>query len=142
MIEVDGEHSDLCEVVKETLSAEGVTTGRVDMLFLDSVEMTSLNVEHMGGSGPTDVLAFPIDGIDSDETEPHIGDIVICTEVAKAQAADHMGDEQAELKLLAIHAALHLCGYDHHDLNERAEMWEREATNLQRYGLIHPGDQQ
>ena len=142
MIEVDGAHSDLCDVVKQTLSAEGVTTGRVDMLFIDPAEMTSLNVEHMGGTGPTDVLSFPIDGVDSDETDHHIGDIVICTEVAKSQAGEHMGDEQAELKLLSIHAALHLCGYDHQDPAERAEMWGREALHLQRYGLIHPGDQQ
>lgn len=142
MIEVDGEHPDLCEVVKQTLLDEGVTTGRVDMLFLDSPEMTALNVEHLGGTGPTDVLSFPIDGVDSDDAEPHIGDIVICPEVAKAQAPDHMGDEQAELKLLSIHAALHLCGYDHHDPGDRAEMWAREAHHLGRYQLTHPGDQQ
>ena len=141
MIEVDGEHPELCEVVKQTLSEEGVTGGRVDMLFLDSVEMTELNAEHMGGKGPTDVLSFPIDGIDSSDAEPHIGDIVICTEVAQAQAAEHMGDTRAELKLLSIHAALHLCGYDHHDPGERSEMWEREAHHLRRYGLAHPGDQ-
>lgn len=140
MIEVDGKNSELCEVVRATLEAEGVTRGRVDMHFVDADEMRALNVEHMGGTGPTDVLSFPIDGIGGDEAPRHIGDIVICGEVAESQASEHMGDPDSELKLLSIHAALHLCGYDHHDSHERKVMWTREAHHLSRYELKHPGD--
>lgn len=142
MIEVEGENSELCEVVRQTLEGEGVADGRVDMHFVDSQEMTALNVEHMGGSGPTDVLSFPIDGIAEVQVgDRHIGEIVICAEVAKKQAAEHMGDFEAEMTLLTIHASLHLCGYDHHDPDERQEMWAREAFHLKRYQLTHPGDQ-
>jgi probable rRNA maturation factor len=145
MIDVDGANPELCEVVRQTLIAEGVSSGRVDMHFVDSEEMTALNSEHMGGSGPTDVLSFPIDGIDGQESDPggrHIGEIVICMDVADSQAGDHMGDVQSELTLLSIHATLHLCGFDHHDPIERAEMWAKEAVHLRRYELTHPGDQQ
>ncbi len=145
MIQVDGSNTELCDVVRQTLAGEGVVAGRVDMHFVDLDEMTALNSEHMGGDGPTDVLSFPIDGIDGPEPEVggrQIGEIVICSEVAENQAPEHMGDLDSELKLLSIHAALHLCGYDHHDPQERSEMWARETHHLKRYQLSHPGDQQ
>lgn len=145
MIQVDGANSDLCEVVRRTLIGEGATEGQVDMHFVDIAEMAALNAEHMGANGPTDVLSFPIDGLGGKELEfgsRHIGEIVICTEVAQGQAPEHMGDLEAELKLLSIHAALHLCGYDHHDPAERRQMWAKEAHYLDHYQLSHPGDQQ
>lgn len=145
MVDVDGPEPELCEVVRQTLIAEGVSSGRVDMHFVTIDEIATLNSEHLGGSGPTDVLSFPIDGLDYQDSGPgghHIGEIVICIDVAQAQADHHMGDLQSELKLLSIHAALHLCGFDHHEPVDRAEMWAREAVHLGRYQLTHPGDQQ
>ena len=145
MIQVDGANSELCEVVRRTLIGEGAVDGQVDMHFVDVAEMTALNSEHMGAVGPTDVLSFPIDGVGVEEPDfgaRHIGEIVICAEVAQRQAAEHMGDLEAELKLLSIHAALHLCGYDHHGATERRQMWAKEAHYLEHYQLTHPGDQQ
>jgi probable rRNA maturation factor len=33
---------------------------------------------------------------------------------------------EAELRLLVVHGALHLLGYDHEEDGERAEMWARQ----------------
>jgi probable rRNA maturation factor len=57
-----------------------------------------------------------------------VGDVVVCAEVAAAQAPDHAGTVQDELALLVVHGGLHLCGWDHADPAERAGMWARERA--------------
>ncbi len=45
------------------LEAEGVRgDAEVSLLFVDETAMAELNQRFLGHSGPTDVLAFPIDG--------------------------------------------------------------------------------
>ncbi len=79
----------------DVLLAEGVTHGELGLLFVGPERMASLNLEHMGFVGPTDVLAFPLDGaatIPATETATAtilIGDVVICPEQARAQAPLH-----------------------------------------------------
>lgn len=112
----------------------GATPAEVGLAFVDSDEMTALNTEHMGGSGPTDVLAFPIDGVvapgDLPEGQPSLlGDIVVCPVVA-AKAPQSLDDEMA---LLVVHGALHLLGHDHAEPEETAVMKALEAEMLQRY---------
>jgi len=53
--------------------------GELTLTFVDQTEIAALNAEHMGKTGPTDVLSFPLD----DDPMPDIdipvllGDIVI-----------------------------------------------------------------
>jgi probable rRNA maturation factor len=83
----------------------------------------------MGEKGPTDVLAFPMDELDSgrpDDPDPGpalLGDVVLCPAVAvrQARAAGHSMDD--ELVLLATHGVLHLLGYDHMEPDEEKEMF-------------------
>jgi rRNA maturation RNase YbeY len=63
-------------------------------------------------------------GRDADEPEPVLlGDVVLCPQVAAAQAKQHGHSTQAELELLTVHGVLHLLGYDHADPEEEAEMF-------------------
>ncbi|MFV0257580.1 MAG: rRNA maturation RNase YbeY [Acidimicrobiales bacterium] len=132
-------------VAAATLTAEGVTSGHLDLLFVDRDTMTELNTTHMGAAGPTDVLAFPLDGPDAppaegsvDPVPVHLGDVVVCPEVARGQAANHAGTETAELTLLIVHGILHILGHDHADADERTVMQGRERHHLARYGIGHP----
>ncbi len=137
-------------VAVTTLDGEGVTTGHIDVVFVDVATMTQLNEQHMGASGPTDVLAFPMDApqiTDLQDAEAglnglpvHLGDIVICPQVCAEQAASHVGTLDGEYCLLTIHAALHLVGYDHVTDEERVEMQARERTYLASFGYQHPVD--
>jgi probable rRNA maturation factor len=96
--------------------------------------MEELHVRWMDLPGPTDVMAFPMDELDTrrpDAPEPSapalLGDVVLCPAFAKEQArkAGHsLGDE---LHLLTVHGVLHLLGYDHAEPDE-----EREMFGLQR----------
>ena len=59
-----------------------------------------------------------------------VGDIVVCPEVAAAQAAGHAGSFEDELALLLVHGSLHLLGHDHALDDERAAMWCAERQHL------------
>jgi probable rRNA maturation factor len=70
-------------------------------------------------------------GRDEDESEPVLlGDVVLCPQVAAAQAKQHGHSTQAELELLTVHGVLHLLGYDHADPEEEAEMFSLQNELL------------
>ena len=117
----------------------------LSMLLVDEDHMTNLHEKWMEEPGPTDVLSFPMDelrphaiagpnrtrGRDEDEGEPVLlGDVVICPQVAAAQAKQHGHSTQAELELLTVHGVLHLLGYDHADPEEEAEMFGLQGELL------------
>ncbi len=97
-------------------------------------EIAALNEQWMDKTGPTDVLAFPMDelrpGVEGEEPEEGIlGDLMICPSVAAAQAAsvraggDASYTTERELELLLTHGILHLLGYDHAEPDEHREMF-------------------
>jgi probable rRNA maturation factor len=69
---------------------------------------------------------------------PHLGDVVISVERAIDQAAAGRGGQTGdvrwapadELRLLAIHGTLHVCGWDHADPAEEAAMRALEQRLL------------
>lgn len=134
------------------LRAEGVRgLAELSLLFISEAEIAELNEDYMGKSGPTDVLAFPIDAADAeivltneppsrgpDRSPPDpgdmpllLGDVVISPAVAARQAPEHAGNLDDELALLVVHGILHVLGYDHHDPEETATMRGRELELLQ-----------
>jgi probable rRNA maturation factor len=122
--EVDVEH--LAALASHVLADQRVPEAmEVNVLCVDRDAMAALNAHHMGGSGPTDVLAFPMDMPgESLAGEPAIlGDVVLCPDVASAQAAEHGVDERAELELLLVHGILHLLGHDHAEEDEKRVMF-------------------
>jgi probable rRNA maturation factor len=131
--EINTEH--LVNVLTATLTSQhGQVEAEVGLAFIAVDEMAQLNRDYMGGSGPTDVLAFPIDGVSSSQAVPDgqpamLGDIVICPEVAD-QAPQLLADE---LALLVVHGALHLLGHDHAEPDETAVMKALEVEMLARF---------
>ena len=113
--------------------------GELALTFVDRAEMASLNAQHMGGDGPTDVLAFPLDAIGGDEAVDAdvgprlLGDVVVCPAVAATQAADHAGTVDDELALLVVHGCLHVFGHDHTGEDDTAIMRARELELLEQH---------
>jgi probable rRNA maturation factor len=110
----------------------------LSVLLVDEPAMTELHVRWMGEEGPTDVLAFPMDELrlpqpggghgdhgspDADAADVLLGDVVICPQVAAAQAAEADHEVQDEIDLLCTHGILHLLGYDHGEPDEHATMF-------------------
>ena len=98
---------------------------QVSVTCVDIGRITALNETHLDGSGPTDVLAFPIDGVD--DVAPGVpgllGDVVVCPQVAYGQASEHGRSTDEEIDLLVVHGLLHLLGHDHALPDERARMF-------------------
>jgi len=119
------------QLAATVLEAEGVD-GEVELnlSFVDRDEMTTLNVEHMGGTEATDVLSFPLDDDSSPlfDGQPRLlGDIVICPELVHQQAPGEPADEMA---LMVVHGVLHILGMDHAEPEETAVMKAAEQRHL------------
>jgi probable rRNA maturation factor len=126
-------------VARHALDEMGVNPlAELSVLLVDVDYMTELNHRWMGGDGPTDVLAFPMDEGSVDHGpgevsggEPALrGDIVLCPEVAAKQAAAAGHAPSDELHLLTVHGVLHLLGYDHAEPDEEREMFELQSRLL------------
>lgn len=140
-------------------AADAPSPGAVTVVLTDDEELAALNREHMGHDGPTDVLSFPMlepdvfrrgrpkargrrdpQHLNAPRSSPrtHIGDIAISVERAIEQAVEgrggHTGDVRwspaDELRLLVTHGTLHLCGWDHAEPAEEAEMRTLERKLL------------
>ena len=107
--------------------------------LVDVPAMTALHEHFMNEPGPTDVLAFPMDELhdqrddtDDDDAPPTLlGDVVLCPDVARAQAAEAGHATEDELHLLCTHGVLHLLGYDHADAGEEREMFSTQTRLLE-----------
>jgi probable rRNA maturation factor len=122
------------------------------VILTDDRELEQLNEKHMGEHGPTDVLSFPMlqpsafpphrgqqartatasgtDFVNAPGERQHLGDVLISVERATEQAEHGRGGQTGdvrssvadELRLLAIHGVLHVCGWDHAQADERDAM--------------------
>ena len=128
----------------------------IGLILSDDTELAALNAQHMGKTGPTDVLSFPLlppeafvtgaaPARDVDPAWPrppgtrlHLGDIVVSVERAAEQAEAGRGGQTGdvrwttadELRLLVTHGTLHICGMDHAQPNEEAAMRALERRLL------------
>jgi probable rRNA maturation factor len=121
----------------------------MSLLFVDEVTIAELNVRFLGGDGPTDVLAFPMDdevppggrqpdqggrgpGAPADAGDPPslLGDVVVCPVIASRQAAERGVPAEEEIALLVVHGVLHLLDYDHAEDEDAVVMRRREQELL------------
>jgi probable rRNA maturation factor len=111
-VEVDAEAA--VALAREVLAAEGVDDGELGLAFVGPDEIRDLKRDHLGIDEATDVLSFPIDGVEPlPEGVPRaLGDVVLCPQVVGERWRDPL-----------VHGLLHLLGYDH-----GAEMEAREAA--------------
>ena len=134
-----GRNDAFLAVARYSLDEMGVNPlTELSILLVDIDYMAELNHRWMGGDGPTDVLAFPMDEGSVDHGpgevgsgEPALlGDIVLAPEVAAKQAAAAGHAAADELHLLTVHGVLHLLGYDHAEPDEEREMFGLQALLL------------
>ena len=116
----------------------GIAWIELGVHFVDPEAIAALNRDHLGGNGPTDVLAFPVDlpGEVPDGSPVLLGDVVLCPAVAAGQASDHSREGDAELSLLLVHGILHLLGHAHADPEGRVVMQRLEQELLERHARL------
>jgi probable rRNA maturation factor len=143
----------VAKAVGAALDAAGAPSpASIGVMLADDAELATLNEEHMGHDGPTDVLSFPLvppdafpprsAGLPAFPLPPglrlHLGDIVVSVERATAQAAEGRGGQTGdvrwsaadELRLLVTHGTLHVCGWDHATPDDEASMRALERRLL------------
>lgn len=132
--QIDGiEFQELADYV---LSAMHVSPeAEMSLIFVEPDVIAALHERWLDLEGPTDVMSFPMDelrpGSEASPTEAGIlGDIVICPEVAQAQAAKAGHSSAEEMLLLTVHGILHLLGYDHVEKEEEKEMFALQRKLL------------
>ena len=113
---VEVEERAAAELAEHVLAGEGIVDGELGIAFVGADESRSLKREHLGIDEATDVLSFPIDGLDElPDGEPRaLGDVVLCPEI--------VGDEW---RWPLVHGLLHLVGHEH-----GAAMEARERAHL------------
>jgi probable rRNA maturation factor len=127
------------EFLKKAREEIGLGPDCVAVRLIGDGEMARLNEMHRKKKGPTDVLSFPAAEASGKPGSlrqqvrkargEYLGDIAISPKVARRNAK-MLGRELAEeLKVLILHGALHLLGYDHE--TDRGEM-ERIEMRLRR----------
>jgi len=103
----------------------------VTLKITDNKTIQRLNKTYRGVDAPTDVLSFENDYLDPESGVHYLGDIVISIEKAQEQAANNGHLLQQEVEMLFVHGVLHLCGYDHAEEDEYAEMSRLQDEILQ-----------
>ena len=108
------------------------------IVFVDEPAMEVLHIQWMDEPGPTDVLSFPMDelrpGTEGQLTPAGLlGDIVVCPQVAAAQAETAGHEAINEILLLTTHGVLHLLGFDHAEPEEEKEMFGLQREILEAF---------
>jgi probable rRNA maturation factor len=123
LIEITGDGpACLRQAVSAVISTVGVKECHVAVSIVDENRMRELNRCYLAHDYATDVLSFPIDGLESTFGPRELGDIVICP-----QHTDDMVEA-------AVHGALHLCGYDHESDNGEMLGLQRRILSSLRCG--------
>ncbi len=119
----------LAKFVTRARRAAGLR-GAISVLVTSSRELQGLNRRFRGKNKPTDVLSFPaMPGL----MQGFAGDVAISAEIA-ARNARRLGHTAAdEIRILTLHAVLHLAGYDHE--RDDGKMERMEARLRKSLGL-------
>jgi probable rRNA maturation factor len=123
------------------LSALDCPEAELSIVIVDDAEIAELNQRYLQRSGPTNVLAFPMQEGEFAAISPHLlGDVVISADTAAREGREAGIPMVARLMALLVHGILHLLGYDHEtDPAQAREMDAKSRELLALLGCRPPG---
>ncbi len=117
----------ITELVEFVAEAEGADFVELEVAVVSSRRIAELNREYLGHAGATDVITFDL----SDQALGGIrGMVVVCSDVAREQAALRHSGVQRELLLYITHGLLHLLNYDDTTDEQAQKMYARQEKLL------------
>jgi probable rRNA maturation factor len=114
--------------VLAVLEDRGVGEAEISVALLDDAAMAGMNQEWKGRAAATDVLAFSL----HEAGDAPLGDVYLGVERAVEQGREAGETPERELARLAIHATLHVLGWDHpEEAREASELWRHQERILE-----------
>jgi probable rRNA maturation factor len=143
--EVEAYEALITQVFHKTMEVEAIDAYyEVSVIFVTNEKIQEINKTYRNIDKATDVISFALFDEVEEEVEINdeaivstLGDLFISIEKAKEQAAEYGHSLEREMGFLACHGLLHLLGYDHDDLPDEQEMFNKQdqilnAINLKR----------
>lgn len=128
---------------KYQVMPEAAKECEVSLTFVSEQQMGDMNLEYREIAGPTDVLSFPMWENEEGNFEPPddwetvtLGDIIVCPEIVRKNAAENNKSEESETLLVVCHGFLHLIGFDHAEEEERDEMWQAQEELVAQFEAL------
>ena len=109
--------------------------------LVDLKEAAELNFKYRKKDEATNVLSFSSvmpNSLYCRLPVRHLGDVVICPEIDKTEAAEQRKSEIAHYAHLIIHGTLHLNGFRHKTKNDAKNMEKEEIKILEKLGFPNP----
>ncbi len=140
------------KVLEKALKHLGQPSDKLEMSLsvVSPQEIQQLNKEYRNVDAVTDVLSFPVanvnrqvvelsafalDSINPETRRLNLGDVIICLDRAKQQAAEYGHSLKREMCFLSLHGLLHLLGYDHEEKADEEQMTALQKEILQEAGV-------
>ncbi len=123
--------------VEAALREECVEEGEIGVMLTDDSGIQALNKSFRATDKATNVLAFPAPKHSGNGPKP-IGDIVLAYATLTREAESEGKPALHHLMHLAVHATLHLLGFDHIDDADADTMEARERAILATLDVADP----
>jgi probable rRNA maturation factor len=112
--------------LKKVADKEGFSINNLNYIFCSDEYLHKINLEYLDHDTYTDIITF-----DNSEAELSIeGDIFISIERVRENSQTLNTIFEDELKRVIVHGLLHLCGYDDHTVEDKAEMRRLESEYI------------
>jgi probable rRNA maturation factor len=100
------------------------------IVFVDDAHLAAMHAEYLDDPTETDVITFDL-GADGGGPA---GELYVSVDRARARAAQRGVSAARELALYVVHGALHLCGFDDREPDERLRMRAAERAVMDGLG--------
>ena len=130
LLPAPGDAAKLESLVRHALTAEKRTgEWEISIALVSDDELRGLHRDFMGLDSVTDIMTFPYGG------DALGGDIAISVDRAAEQAPEFGLSAWEEIRFLAVHGVLHLCGWDDGNDEARRRMLARQAEIVESWEL-------
>lgn len=112
--------------LKKVTDKEGFKLKTLNYIFCSDEYLHKINLEYLDHDTYTDIITF-----DNSEEESSIeGDVFVSIERIRENAQTLNIVFEEEVKRVIVHGLLHLCGYDDHTPEDKAEMRRLESEYI------------
>ena len=112
--------------LKKVAEKEGFRITDLNYIFCSDQYLHKINLEYLNHDTYTDIITF-----DNSEDETTIeGDIFVSIERVTDNSDTLNTHFEEEIRRVVVHGLLHLCGYDDHSIDDKAEMRRLESDYI------------